>query len=228
MLLEHWSFPRPKNKLDSIIKALTILNNILPCQKKLDKQEINELYAIWLETEGVKKQRKPNVNTASIGQSYISWLKSLKLISYSQDTHQLELSEDVKKFLEASDSGAISDILSRNILAYEIAFGSNDPTIHPFIFILKILKETGYLTKKEIAEIVIVKAKNDTDCDKIVDSITESRALQECLPNEETESVKNAAVVNTIINWLTYTGVVRYDSVKKCLTISDEKKYMRF
>lgn len=224
MLLEHWSFPRPKNKLDSIIKALTILNNILLCQKKLDKQEINELYAIWLETEGVKKQRKPNVNTASIGQSYISWLKSLKLISYSQDTHQLELSEDVKKFLEASDSGAISDILSRNILAYEIAFGSNDPTIHPFIFILKILKETGYLTKKEIAEIVIVKAKNDTDCDKIVDSITESRALQECLPNEETESVKNAAVVNTIINWLTYTGVVRYDSVKKCLTISDEKK----
>ena len=153
MLLDHWSFPRPKNKLDSIIKALTILNNILLCQKKLDKQEINERYAIRLEKEGVKKPRKPNTNTASIGQSYISWLKSLKLISYSQDTHQLELSEDVKKFLEASDSGAISDILSRNILAYEIAFGSNDPTIHPFIFILKILKETGYLTKKEIAEI---------------------------------------------------------------------------
>lgn len=224
MLLDHWSFPRPKNKLDSIIKALTILNNILLCQKKLDKQEINERYAIRLEKEGVKKPRKPNTNTASIGQSYISWLKSLKFISYSQDTHQLELSEDVKKFLEASDSGAISDILSRNILAYEIAFGSNDPTIHPFIFILKILKETGYLTKKEIAEIVIVKAINDTDCDKIVDLITESRALQECLPNEETESVKNVAVVNTIINWLTYTGVVRYDSVKKCLTISDEKK----
>ncbi len=225
MLLDHWSFPRPKNKLDSIIKALTILNNILPCQTKLNKQEINELYAIWLEIEGVKKSRKPNVNTASIGQSYISWLISLKLISFNQDTHQLKLNEDVKKFLEASDFRAISDILRQNILGYEIAFGPNGPTIHPFDFILNVLDITKYLTKKEIAEIVIVNAKNDNECDKVARMIKEGRCgKKECHLNKERECDKKIAVVNTIINWLIYTGKVQYDSKEKRLTIKDKNK----
>lgn len=194
--------------------------------------QFNELYAIWLETEGVKKPRKPNVNTASIGQSYISWLPSLKLISYNQDTHQLELPEDVKDFLAASDFGAISDILSRNILAYEIAFNSNGSKIRPFIFILKILKETGYLTKKEIAKIVILKAKNDTENNTENDTENECAIVSEQIKDnrnslvykKDRDSEKRVAVANTIVSWLEYTGLVKYDSVKKCLTISDEKK----
>ena len=98
-MANHWSIPRPKNKLDSIPKALEIISEILTCKEKLDKQKIKELYANRLEAEGVKKPRKPNANIISTGQAYISWLYSLGLITYSDEINQLELTQDGKNIL---------------------------------------------------------------------------------------------------------------------------------
>ena len=222
-MANHWSIPRPKNKLDSIPKALEIISEILTCKEKLDKQKIKELYANRLEAEGVKKPRKPNANIISTGQAYISWLYSLGLITYSDEINQLELTQDGKNILEANGPKDIIPILSQKILNYSIILDSQGMKMRPFIFILKILKKTKYLTKKEIAEIVILSTKDDREeCEEVSKEIHDNR--EKLFHKEDRASEKQVAVANTIVSWLEYTGLVTYKSKEDLIIINDEDK----
>lgn len=227
-MLNHWSFPRPKNKLDSIFKVLEIFSNIKSFQKNIKECDFKEFFANRLEIERVKKSRKLKTNTTLIGQAYISWLKSLGLIFYNYDTNQFELTEDGNALLKAGNTLLRSDILERKILGYLLVSDLDGSEIHPFIFLLKVLKSTEYLTKKEIAEIVIVHSKKDTEYEykKVIQQILQEREkihAKNHMLKRESDSEKRIAVTNTIINWLEYTGLVRYDSAKG-LIINDVKR----
>lgn len=224
-MLNHWSFPRPKNKLESVPKALKILSQILEKREELDEQTLKKRYADSLEKEKVKKHINSNTNIVLIGQVYISWLKSLGLITCDEEK-KLEITKEGKDILEARDSKTVSDILTQKILNYNLKLYSQEDGIHPFDFILNVLEKTKYLTKKELAEIVIVKAKNDNECDKVVHMIKKDRRKdrkKECHHNKEREYDKKIAVVNTIINWLIYTGKVQYNSKEKRVIIKDKE-----
>lgn len=246
-MINYWWVTRPKRKLNSVPQVLASIveaTNKKTWQGQLDVQLSVE---DALETSGLKRIGERRDQGGSGARTYIAWLKSLGLLfSASDKSLQLTIAgesvlsydfpyeiikDQVLKFQYPS-----SFSLSKNI---EV---SSRFKIHPFIFLLKLLAlpEINYLTKDEIAKIVIIDGEKDSkDClnkvaNKILDyrvhgdSILDPDFIQKYGPSKGSGRYEKPFdhlqdVANTIINWLEYTQLASRNDEKN-LQILPERK----
>lgn len=160
----------------------------------------------------------------------MAWLKSLGLL-FSKD-NRLELTLAGQAIFNGENP---YPIISNQVLKYQfpssysISRGVNVSErfrIHPFIFLLKLLRDNrvNHLTQEEIAKIVIVEAENNSDkCfENVVRRIMQFRDYgDDCL--EPDFAIKYSPskggrdgnifghlldIANTFINWLDYTRLI--------------------
>lgn len=229
-MLNYWWVTRPKRKLNSVPEVLAQFAEISLNQEWDGQREKHLAYEDALEKAGLKRIGDRRDHTGGGGRTYKAWLQSLGLIFVEQATGKLKLTLAGEAIMNG-DSPV--KVLTNQILKYQfpsqysLGRGVNVSLrfkIHPFIFLLRLLMDNriGYLTKDEIAKIVITQAETDKEeCfNYIVKRILEYREKGDaCLEEDFFIRYKSSKgdvnpkhpfshlqdVADTMINWLEYT-----------------------
>lgn len=232
-MLNYWWVTRPKRKLNSIPEVLAQFAELSLNQEWDGQRDKHLAYEDALEKAGLKRAGDRRDHTGGGGRTYKAWLLSLGLIFVEKSTGKLRLTLAGEAIMNGASP---VKVLTGQILKYQfpsqysIGRGVNvSPRfkIHPFIFLFKLLmdKKIMYLTKEEIAKIVITEAETDKDSclNYIVQRILEYRENGDsCLEDAFFQKYKSSKgevnpahpfshlidVADTMINWLEYTQLV--------------------
>ena len=248
-MLNYWWVTRPKRKLDSIPEVLAAFAEVSLNQEWKGQRGIQIAFEEQLEKSELKRVGERRDQSGSGGRTYAAWLVSLGLIFTQAKTGSIKLTLAGEALLNGDSPVAV---LKNQILKYQFpsAFSLHRNVnvngrfkIRPFRFLLKLLSDSrlgGYLTKEEIAKVVIVTAENETDAvyNKVVNKILNYRELGDSsLQHDFFENYSPSSgrinpvhpfrhledIANVIINWLEYTQLAVRNDCKQ-LVILDEKR----
>ena len=229
-MINYWWVTRPKRNLSPVPSVLSTIVSTAYHKEWSGARETHLVLEESFEQRGLKRVGERRDQTGGGARTYVAWLKSLGLLFTKGKRLELTLAG------QAIFNGENPyPIISNQVLKYQfpssysISRGVNVSErfhIHPFIFLLRLLRDNrvNYLTQEEIAKIVIVEAENNSDkCfEYIVNRIKQFRDYgDECL--ESDFAVKYAPskggrtgdkfghlldTANTFINWLDYTRLI--------------------
>ena len=240
-ILNYWLVTRPKRKLNSIPEVLAAFSNVALSAQWTGSRLIHIQFEDELERCGIKRIGERRDHSGSGGRTYQAWLSSLGLIFIQKATGIPYLTLAGEAIMEGKSPVAI---LKNQVLKYQFpsSFGIKNNVsekfhIHPFIFLLRLLinNKINYLTKEEIAKVVITEGINDTDTcyndvvNKIVafrqdgDKSLASNFIDTHAPSRGCINLEHPYnhlldIANTVINWLEYTQLIcREDNDVKIL-----------
>lgn len=239
-MLNYWWVTRPKRKLDSVPAVLAAFAGISLDQEWKGQRKTQLSYEEALEQAGLKRVGLRRDQSGSGGRTYAAWLRSLGLIFNQKSTKHIKLTLAGEAIMDGKPP---VDILTNQIFKYQfpssfsIGRGVNVSRhfkIHPFLFLFRLLmdRRIRYLTQSEIARIIIVEAKNESDAhyEHIVNRIHQYRSYgDDCLPKNFFEQYKPGKggvnpnhpyshledVANTIMNWVEYTQLAMRNDDKQ-------------
>lgn len=232
-MLNYWWVTRPKRKLNSVPDILSVISHNALNEEWEGERDSHLMMESALETGGIKKIGDRRDQTGGGGRTYIAWLKSLGLLFTQESNKKLRLTLAGEALLNGVSP---VKILTNQVLKYQFpssySIGRGIQVnqrfkIHPFWFLLKLLADTRvlYLTKEEIAKIIITEAENESDkCyEYIVERIHQFRNYGDKIlnpdfakiyksskgkPNYEEPYTHLLDIANTIVNWLDYTQLI--------------------
>jgi hypothetical protein len=240
--INYWWVTRPKRSLTLVPEILaTIVENSTEAEWNSNRSAHlsleNKLENANLKREGPRRDR-----TGGGGRTYVAWLKSLGLLFEQKKPSKLLLTLAGEAIMDANSPVSI---IKHQIFKYQFpsSYSLNrnvnvNPRfqIRPFIFMLKLLLNStiNYLTKDEIAKIIIIEAENESKkCyDHVVNRILEYREKGDhCLSfdfHQKYQPGKNNFknlhdIANTIANWLEYTQLAKRKKDK--LYLINEKSF---
>ncbi len=248
-MINYWWVTRPKRRLNSIPEVLaTIADTALNAEWQAQRG-IHLSLEDSLENSGIKREGERRDQTGGGARTYVAWVKSLGLIFEHESTGKLMLTLAGEAIM--SGESPVS-VLKEQILKYQFPSSfslSRGVSVHarfkirPFLFLLRLLSdaEITYLTKDEIAKIVIVEADRESDAcyRRVVGKILEYRhqgnaSLDEDFfekyhPSKGSVNEQNPYgylldVANTIENWLEYTQLTKRSEEDNHLRLLPDKK----
>ena len=216
----YWWVTRPKRKLNTIPEELAAFCSSALGKKWAKNRATHIAFEEELESSGTKRIGERRDATGSGGRTHAAMLYSLGL--WFEKNEQVFLTLAGEAILEGQSP---VEILKKQVLRFQYPSPysvqvrvSPDFKIRPFPFLLRLLTDEriGALTQEEIAKIVQIEAKNETNScyERVASRILEYRANGDAIfPNgyfEELDaSIPNLMdVANTIMNWLDYTQLV--------------------
>ena len=239
--LNYWWVTRPKRKLNSIPEVLAAFSNVALSVRWSAARDVHILFEEELERDGLKRIGERRDHSGSGGRTYQAWLSSLGLIFIQESTGTPFLTLAGEAILAGKSP---VEILKNQVLKYQFPspFGikthvSDKFKVHPFIFMLRLLKDSriAYLTEEEIAKVVMTEGINDTEkCFEYV--IARLLAFRESgdssLPNDFIDKHAPSTgkvnldhpyshltdTANTMVNWLEYTQLIFRDEGRVMLS----------
>ena len=246
-MINYWWVTRPKRKLNSVPEVLASVADNALNQEWAGQHGIHLSFEDALEEAGLKRRGDRRDQTGGGARTYIAWLASLGLVFVQENSKKLRLTLAGEAIM-AGDSPV--SVLKNQIIKYQFPSSyslsqgvqvSPRFKLRPFRFLLRLLADESieFLSKDEIAKIIIVKAENETErCYKeTVARILEYRANGDaCLDGDFFEkyapskgSVHPKApfgylmdIANTIINWMEYTQLAKRDENRLLRIIPDK------
>lgn len=244
-VLNYWWVTRPKRKLNSIPEVLAAFSNVALSAQWSGSRNIHIQFEEELERDGLKRIGERRDHSGSGGRTYQAWLSSLGLIFIQNNTGIPFLTLAGEAIMEGKSPVAI---LKEQVLKYQFpsSFGiktrvSDKFHVHPFVFLLRLLKDDRVLslTEEEIAKVVMTEATDDTDkCfETVVSSILAfrefgDRSLPDGFIDNHAPSTGRVNLshpyshltdtANTIMNWLEYTQLIYREDGK--MMISSDKQ----
>lgn len=229
----HWWVTRPKRKLNTIPEELAAFCSSALGQKWARNRTAHIAFEVELENTGTKRVGERRDASGSGGRTHASMLYSLGLWFEKNEQVFLTLAGEA---LMAGQSPV--GILKKQVLhfQYPSPYGqtvrmSPEFKVRPFIFLLRLLKDDriGALTQEEIAKIVEIEAKTETNAcyERVVSRILEYRAYGDAMfPAGYFEEIEATItnlmdVANTMMNWLDFTQLVYRE--KKLIGIDPDK-----
>lgn len=238
-MLNYWWVTRPKRKLTYVPDVLAaFVGATLDCEW-LGERATHLTLEKALEEAGLKRIGERRDQTGGGGRTYKAWLVSLGLIFVQTTTKKIKLTLAGEAIMRGDPP---VPILTNQVLKYQFPSSfsvgrgvdvSSRFRIRPFRFLLRLLSDQRlrYLTKEEIAKIVVTEADKETDVcfEYIVSRICEFRSLgggvgkgDQCLSEDFCELYKSSKgvvndekpfdaledIANTMINWLEYTQLI--------------------
>ena len=242
--LNYWWVTRPKRKLNSIPEVLAAFSNVALSVRWSASRNVHILFEEELERDGLKRVGERRDHSGSGGRTYQAWLSSLGLIFIQESTGTPFLTLAGESILEGKSP---VEILKNQVLKYQFPspFGikthvSDKFKVHPFIFLLRLLKDSRieYLTEEEIAKVVMTEGVNDSEkCfEYVVERVLAFRESgDKSLPSDFIDAHAPSTgrvnlnhpyshltdTANTMINWLEYTQLIFRDEGK--MMISPER-----
>ncbi|SIR07410.1 Restriction endonuclease FokI, C terminal [Alkalispirochaeta americana] len=223
-MINYWWVSRPKRKLNSIPEVLAKFSEISINETWEGQRNTHLSLEDALEKAGLKREGDRRDQTGGGARTYKAWVASLGLIFTQESTNKIFLTLAGEAILNG-DSPV--EVLKNQILKYQFPSPfslSRNVSVHdrfkirPFRFLLRLLNDNriSFLSEKEIAEIIILQAENETDkCyECIVNKLLHYRSYENELMVSDFEAnygttEKNLKdVANTIVNWLEYTQIV--------------------
>lgn len=244
-MINYWWVTRPKRKLDSVPEVLSTIATIALNQEWTGERESHLKIEEALENAGLKREGDRRDQTGGGGRTYMSWLESLGLVFKQNKTGKIKLTLAGEAIMNGEPP---LSVLTNQILKYQFPSSyslsvkvSDRFKIRPFRFILRLLSNPRiqFLTREEIAKIVITEATNERETcyNRVVARILAYREDgDKILPKNFAEMYspsKGSAdsekpfshlfdIANTIVNWLEYTQLARYEDMK--LSILDGRE----
>lgn len=239
--LNYWWVTRPKRKLNSIPEVLAAFSNVALSVRWSASRNVHILFEEELERDGLKRIGERRDHSGSGGRTYQAWLSSLGLIFIQESTGTPFLTLAGESILAGKSP---VEILKNQVLKYQFPspFGikthvSDKFKVHPFIFLLRLLRDSRieYLTEEEIAKIVMTEGVNDSEkCfEYVVERLLAFRELgDKSLPSDFIDAHAPSTgrvnlehpyshltdTANTMINWLEYTQLIFRDEGKMMLS----------
>ena len=229
-MINYWWVTRPKRNLTPVPSVLATIVSTAYHKEWSGAREAHLVLEESFEQRGIKRVGERRDQTGGGARTYVAWLKSLGLL-FSKD-NRLELTLAGQAIFNGENP---YPIISNQVLKYQfpssysISRGVNVSErfrIHPFIFLLRLLRDNriNHLTQEEIAKIVIVEAENNSDkCfEHVVSRIRQFRDYGDsCLESDFADKYapskggRNGNIfghlldtANTFINWLDYTRLI--------------------
>ena len=229
-MINYWWVTRPKRNLTPVPTIFTQVVTPLYRQEWSGQRDSHLQFEQSLENAGLKRIGSRRDQTGGGARTYMAWLKSLGLIFLRNGNLELTLAGEA--ILKGENP---YKILCNQVLKYQFPSAySLSPgvevsprfKIHPFIFLLRLLKDSRiqYLTTEEVAKIVVTEADSDKDSclQRTINRILEYRNDGDTCLNADFDTLYAPSkggrsndkyghlrdIAYTLFNWLDYTRLI--------------------
>lgn len=234
MAQDYWWVTRPKRKLNPIPEVLAAFSSVALGKKWTGNRPLQIEFEEELESSGTKRIGERRDASGSGGRTHAAMLFSLGLWFEKNDQVFLTLAGEA-----IMDGKSPTEIIKKQVLRFQYPSAYSNSVkmtprfkVHPFIFLLRLLRDVrlaNYLTQEEIAYIVAINADSESEKCKemVVEQILRYRSYGDSIFEEDYFKNHDASpnnlmdLSNTMMNWLDYTQLVYRE--KKIVGIALDK-----